>query len=443
MSAKHEMLDLAERVVARGRALGAEEVNCVVSGGTQVSITRREGKVEQATEATSRGLALSLLLDQRFSSHSTSDLRPDALDAFLQRAIAATKHLEPDEYRGQADVALCGRGVSEAQLDQDDPSWYQRSATDRASAAKDLEDALIAHNADDVISSAVYVAEGCSESFRVMSNGFSGATRGAWYARGGEMALDEGNGKRPESAAYYGGRYQEDLPDYEYIAAEVVRRARERLNSGPIESGEYTMVLPNRAAGRILGAFGGPLSGGSIHQKRSCMEGKLGTRVGSDLFTIHDDPTISRGLGSRPWDGDAMRAKPRTIVENGILKQYNIGVYYGRKLGMEPTSGGQSNWLIPGGSVPTADMLGAIDKAIMVTGFLGGNSNGTTGDFSFGIRGVLLEKGEPVKSLSEMNVTGNVASIFEQLVSVGDDPWMYSSVRSPTLVFEDVQFSGT
>ncbi|MEZ4999833.1 MAG: metallopeptidase TldD-related protein [Bacteroidales bacterium] len=37
-------------------------------------------------------------------------------------------------------------------------------------------------------------------------------------------------------------------------------------------------------------------------------------------------------------------------------------------------------------------MISSIDRGILVTGFNGGNSNGSTGDFSFRIEGFLIEK---------------------------------------------------
>ncbi len=435
-------IDLAERVVAYAKKLGADEVACSVSEGTHVTIQRRGGKVEQATQATTRGLSLSVLCDDRYSSNGTSDLRPDALETFVKRAVESTAFLEADPARRQADPELCGRGVSAETLDQDDPYWAERTAEDRSSYAKELEDALLALNTDDVISGAVYSADGRSHSIRVLSNGFSGEDEGAWFAAGGELTLSEGD-KRPESAAYFAMRHFSDLPSIEAIAAEIVERTRERLGAKPIDSGLYPMLLPGRSAGRILGALAGPMSGGALHQGRSCLADRLGSRIGSEQFTLIDDPTIPRGLGSRPWDGDAMKARPRTIVENGILKQYNIGLYHSRKLGVEPTSGSRSNWVIPPGDRSVEAIAKDLPKAIVVTGFLGGNSNPATGDFSLGIRGVLWEHGEPTQSLSEMNVTGNVTTLFTQLAEVANDPWEYSAVRSPTLLFEDVQFSGT
>jgi hypothetical protein len=51
------LLDLAERVVARARREGADEVVVAVSQGSHVTLQRRARKVEQATEETTRGLS--------------------------------------------------------------------------------------------------------------------------------------------------------------------------------------------------------------------------------------------------------------------------------------------------------------------------------------------------------------------------------------------------
>jgi PmbA protein len=87
-------------------------------------------------------------------------------------------------------------------------------------------------------------------------------------------------------------------------------------------------------------------------------------------------------------------------------------------------------------------LIAAADKGIYVTGFLGGNADGTTGDFSFGVRGHLIEGGKLGASVGEMNITGNLLTMFARLAEVGNDPWPYSSTLCPTLVFEDIQFSG-
>lgn len=50
------------------------------------------------------------------------------------------------------------------------------------------------------------------------------------------------------------------------------------------------------------------------------------------------------------------------------------------------------------------------------------------------------KRGEPV---SEMNVSGNQRELWKKLTAVGSDPYPYSAMRAPSLVFEGVQFAGT
>lgn len=437
------MIDLAATVVRKTQALGASEVSVGVSEATHTDITRRDGKVEQASESQTRRLGLSLLVDDKWSTHSTSDLRPDALDAFLARAVEATRFLEPDPDRALPPAALCGRGASEAQLDPFDPAWRTHTPADRAILAQDLEDAVLAHRGDDFVSATVSTSDGSGRAVQVTSHGFSDASDGAWFAMGGAVTLSDEGGRRPEGHAHYAARYLSDLPDVATIATEAMERAREAVGSGPIASGKYPMILLNRVAGRILGTLTGPLGGYSIHHGTSCLADKLGEQIGSSKLTILDDPTIPRGLGSTPWDGDLMRAVPRTVVDAGVLQTHYLSMYYARRLGREPTTESRTNWVVPAGDQSWQQLAAAFPKAILVTGFLGGNNNGLTGDFSYGIRGRLLEHGVPTASLSEMNVTGNVLSIFHQLAELANDPWTYSATICPSLLFEDVQFSGT
>ena len=87
-------------------------------------------------------------------------------------------------------------------------------------------------------------------------------------------------------------------------------------------------------------------------------------------------------------------------------------------------------------------LLADADGGMLVTSFLGGNSDPTTGDYSFGVRGHRIEGGALGAPFSEMNITGSLPRLMERLAAVGDDPYPYASQLVPSLLFEDVQFSG-
>jgi PmbA protein len=87
-------------------------------------------------------------------------------------------------------------------------------------------------------------------------------------------------------------------------------------------------------------------------------------------------------------------------------------------------------------------LISAQKRAILVTGFNGGNHNSSTGDFSFGIEGFLIENGVATQPVTEMNITGNLIELWKNLIETGNDPRLSSSYRIPSLVFADVSFSG-
>ncbi|HEX7706410.1 MAG TPA: metallopeptidase TldD-related protein, partial [Thermoanaerobaculia bacterium] len=80
---------------------------------------------------------------------------------------------------------------------------------------------------------------------------------------------------------------------------------------------------------------------------------------------------------------------------------------------------------------------------LLITGFLGGNSNSGTGDFSVGVVGFRIREGAIAEPLSEMNLSGNHLDFWKKLVAVGNDPFPYSALRSPSVVFENVSIAGT
>ena len=60
-------------------------------------------------------------------------------------------------------------------------------------------------------------------------------------------------------------------------------------------------------------------------------------------------------------------------------------------------------------------------RGILITGFNGGNTNGATGDFSFGIEGYLFENGNISHPIKEMNMTGNILSLWHNVTNIGTD----------------------
>ncbi len=193
---------------------------------------------------------------------------------------------------------------------------------------------------------------------------------------------------------------------------------------------------------RLLGGLIEAMSAGNIQQKQSFLADQKGRRIASARLTLIDDPLVVGGLGSQLFDSEGLAAKRRIIVDAGVLQDFYVDWYYGRKLGWEPTTGSSSNLIIPPGSRSVAQIMKDLGKGILVTGFIGGNSNSTTGDTSVGINGALFEGGELTQPIAEMNIAGNHLQLWQKVAEVANDPWPYSAWRTPSLVFTDVMVAG-
>ncbi|MEL6345389.1 MAG: DNA gyrase modulator, partial [Myxococcota bacterium] len=94
-----DLIAVGQRVVDLALGLGADEVTAGVGYSIYTDLGQRDGALEKSQESRSLSVSVDLLVADRSSSHSTSDLRPDALQAFLKRAVDATRYLEPDARR--------------------------------------------------------------------------------------------------------------------------------------------------------------------------------------------------------------------------------------------------------------------------------------------------------------------------------------------------------
>ena len=438
-----DLLDVGSHAADLARQLGADEVTVQVMRSSYTELSRRDHQVEMAQESRSLSASVALLIDDRYSVHTSSDLRPSALHPFLARAVEATSYLEADPHRRLLPRAQMGSG-DVAALEQQDLSGTRIDPSLRRTWAEDLENRSLEAGSDQPIRSlSAYIWDGQSEHAMVCSNGFSSVWTTTNFGHGSMVSLEDADGRLPEGGSFVSCRHFADLPSCDAVGLDAIDRARRRMGSGPCASGRYPMLLENRSAGRILGVLLGPLYGRAIFERRSCMADKLGKDIAAEGFTLMDDPLLKRGLGSYPHDDDGMRAEQRSIVLNGRLQSFFLDVYHARRLERDPTTGGPSNLLVPSGSRSPAAIASGLDKAIRVEGFLGGNSNPATGDFSLGITGTLLEKGEPVQALSEMNISGNIFDLLQRFTEACDDPWRWSSWRTPTLFFDAVQFSGS
>jgi PmbA protein len=429
----------AEQAVEMLVTSGADDAWATAVQSRDVEFNYRDGALEKVKDTTSRMLAIEVYANGRYSSHQTTDLNPDRLGGFLEEAVAITGALEPDPQREVTPSALFA-DRPDVDLDLVDNTVQALDRDQRMAWCEVLDDNARQH--ERVISATSAVYDGTQTTASASSNGFSGTQESTYCWLGANVTLSDRGDRRAADGFFAGSPHVEDVPDAAMVASTALERALVRLDSEKGPTIRSTMVVDSRAAAQLVGRLMGPANARSVQQGRSFWADIIGKEVFSPKLTIVDDPLIVRGLGSRHYDREGISSRVLPIVEEGVVSNIYVDTYYGRKAGMTPTTGTPSNRRVELGDQTLDELMSDAGEGVYVTSWLGGNADGTTGDFSLGLRGHMIENGRIGRPVGEMNVTGNLRDLFARLEAVGNDPYPYSSTLAPSLVFTDVDFSG-
>jgi len=433
-----EKYALADVAVEHALKSGAEQVSVTIYDNRSTSIEIRDQKTDSLQESNRNGLSIDIYTEKKYSSHSTNRLKKEDLFYFIEEAIAATRFLAEDEFRSLPDPSLLYKGDGSNLEIFDDEVDALEISTKIGLADKVVNEAFGKDNR--ILSVSGSYSDNISESVMVTSNGFRGDSRRTGLSLYAEVSVQSETG-RPNAYWYESDLFFKRLVK-NGIGEKALERALGKINPKKILSGKYDVVIENRVAANLLSPVYDSLTGSNLYNKQSFLIGKEGKPVASPLMTITDDPFIKSLAGSRLYDDEGLAAVKRPIIEKGVLRNYYIDNYYGKKLGMNPTSGSSSNIVMAPGTRGGSEMVKSIKKGVFITGFIGGNCNGSTGDFSYGIEGFYIEDGKVIHPVNEMNITGNMNDFWFGLSEVGNDFTGNGSVQIPSLMISNAELSG-
>jgi len=431
--------DIAQWSIEFAKQNGCQEARVSIITAKNNSFEYRDTQLDKLQQSTENKLYIELFVDNKFGSFSTNRIEKGELESFIKDGIASIRYLSEDKYRQLPDPKRYYKPDGK-DLDLCDKSFDIIDTDLKLQLAKSSVDEILGSN-ERIISISSNYDDGIGAEYMVASNGFEGETTDSGFNISVSVSLKTDGDARAESYWYDSTIYWTDLKK-EGIAKKALERALRKIGQKKIKSGKYDMLLDNTTAGRLLSPLIGAMYGSSLQQKNSFLLDKLGQKIVSDKLTLTDTPHLKRSFGARWFDGEGIATSQRIIIDKGILSTYFIDTYNALKMEVASTIGSPSIIQTSLGNKNFDQLLQSVQNGIWVTGFNGGNSNSTTGDFSFGIEGFLIENGIATIPVNEMNITGNILSLWENLVEVGNDPRENSSWRLPSLLFNDVNFSG-
>ena len=412
---------------------GCQQVRALFSAGEENEVEVRDGKVDKLHHSGGCQLSLSLFVDGSYSTISTNRLDRGELERFIDKGIIGTRFLAKDPYRTlpEKEMYYCG--------EMNDFGLYDGGFKDVDVEEKiAIAGGVFAEIEDDrVISAMAGVADTETYNYLLDSNGFEGEKRRTLYMATARVSvLGEGD-ERPEDYYYVNAQHWGSLQK-EGVGAEALRRTVNKIGADRIDSGVYDVVVDRRVASTLVSPIISALRGEALHMKSSFLLDKRGDKIGSDKLTIVDNPRQYGKAGAKLFDNEGIAVVGMPIVEGGVLKNYYISNYMSKKMGVPMTQGGSTILEFGLGENDTAEMIRKLGRGVYITGFNGGNCNGTTGDFSFGIEGYWVENGVIIKPISEMLMTGNMLTLWGNLVDMSNDPLGYTAWKLPSLMFMDI-----
>lgn len=437
---------LAGWFLARIMEKGADCARVVFYKSSCRIVETLNGEIDKISRTSDTTLVVNLVNDGRFGSFSTNRLDRNDLEAFADRCLSMAATLEKDPFRKLPDPQLVCRDAA---------SGYETEAFD-SKAAEIQDEELISRVLDltlfgkrvspewklvseesqlDASVVGIYLIDSQGTECRHYESAFEYSTEVTIEAAEGDLY----SGYSWNSDAFLGGLKAEDCGD------RALEKACAQIGSEAVSGRTCNMVVDRDVASRMVSPLLAALDGYGLQQNNSFLLDSMGKQLFPEGLTIKDFPRAKGSNQSKYFDKEGVATYDFPIIDKGVVKTYFTDSYIAGKLAVDrmPCSAVHPKLMPwPKEGTDREDLMKLCGSGILVTGFNGGNSNPSTGDFSYGIEGFLFEDGRIVKPVSGMLVTGNFLSLWNNFIASADDSRPYMSKLIPTLAFCNVEFNG-
>ena len=418
------------------KKLGATDASVNVGSSISETVNFRNKKLDESNRSDNLGIDITTLIGKKKSSISSSNLLKENLNVLIEKCIETTKNTPEDEFNALPDKDLLAKEVKELNLYDDthiennDKIEYLSKL--EASASKNKK----------IINTESSFTEDKSNFILANTYGFrKGFKTSSFVASSVAVAKDDKSMERDYE--YTLKCHLKDIKSAEELGKVAAEQTIRKLSPRKIGSKKIAIIFDKRIAKGILSTFASAITSSAISRGTSFLKDKIGQKIFSNSISIFDKPDILKGLGSQSFDSEGVKTETLKLVEQGILKDYLLDTYNGKKLNLKSNGrcGGTSNLYFDNGNVSYKDLLSSNSKCLYITQTIGHGSNIITGDYSVGATGFLVENGEFKYPVNEITIAGNFKDMFQNITLANDLEFEYST-NSPTMMIEGMVVAG-
>ncbi|MDY6416046.1 MAG: metallopeptidase TldD-related protein [Succinivibrio dextrinosolvens] len=441
-SEESRLENVSSDVVKFALANGADECEVNIGAVKGLSVSCRDQDIENIEFNRDNGMSITVYKDKRSGAVSTNDLSLDSIHEAVLSAINLAGYSDPDPCSGLCDKDLICDSFKDLNLVFDnnvDADFAASKALELDKMAEDQKVKGIKKSDGSSFSSYLYTTVISN------SNGFTKARSSSSVSADITM-LGESDGKMQRSSGSSIARSIEDIYTSQKILDEAYEKTLLKLNSRKIATGKYNVIFTRSAVQSLWGSFSSAISGGTLYRNRSFLCNYLGKQVLSDKISIYEDPFVLKGLGSRNYDSDGVRVTASDIVKDGMLEQYLLATYSGRKLGIKSNghASGIHNWYISfkDGTCSFDELLSKAGEGVVVTGLMGQGIDLVSGNYSRGAEGYYFKDGKFVHAVDGITIAGNLKDMFLNMEAMADDFDERYKIQTGSILIPDMTVSG-
>lgn len=407
-----------------------------------LSISVRNGQVESLKKATPGGLAIRFFKDGKMAFAHTTDLNENSISEIIARLSRLAPQTAVD-----ASALLPESQTYQKDLDIYDDQFAKEPMESKISYLMELEKLAMAFDPLIQKSQGVGYDEFVTTRTLVNSKGIKSSFDSTIYRVGMSVVAVQGEEMFPGEGSLFACHF-DDFPQRDKIVEQFGSRAVRLIGGTPVTGGDYEIIFSPRAANSILWGLSGALNGENNFKGASFLSGKLGTKIASEMLSLHDDPLIPGRVATRPADDEGVATQNKTLIENGVLKGLLYDTKTAAKAKVQSTGSSfrgdysgfpnieATNFYIVPGKDKLDDVVASCKKGIIVEETAGWGLHGVTGEYSAGINGILVENGKRIRPVAGVTIAASADEILNGMGAICDDITYYDNFSSPSIMIK-------
>ena len=202
-----------------------------------------------------------------------------------------------------------------------------------------------------------------------------------------------------------------------------------------VPSGKYPVIFTPFSIGEVLRPLLIALNGQNVLKGFSMLKGKLGQTIFSSELTLIDNPLLSGGAYSFPFDDEGIVSHRKELIAKGQVRNFladldtasKLHIYGGnaqRGLSSIPQPS-SSNLILQTGSTPFNNMIKVPKKVLIIENLMGTMMGNVIGGFVTGNieLGYLVENGAIVGRVKDVMINFNVFDVLKDIAVSKENIW--------------------